>query len=76
MVQGLSLDQMQQVHHVARLAVLAMCARGVAASEFESSPEVSEIVIRITRSEGGVFELPVDVEFCAMNGMPIGGMSV
>lgn len=75
-MQGLNLDQMQQVQHVARLAVLAMCARGVAASEFETSPEVSEVVIRINRHDGGSFELPVDVEFHAQNGTPLGGMSL
>lgn len=73
MAQGLNLDQMQQVQHVARLAVLAMCARGVAASEFEASPEVGEVVIRITRGEP---ELPVDMEFLAAGGQPIAGLSL
>jgi hypothetical protein len=72
----LTFDDMQQVHHVARLAVLAMCARGVAASEFESSSEISEMVVRVSRDRGVSIELPVDVEFLAPGGLPIGGLSL
>lgn len=72
----LTFDDMQQVHHVARLAVLAMCARGVAASEFESSSEISEMVIRVARDCGGSIELPVDVEFLAPGGLPVGGLAL
>jgi len=75
MSQGLTFDQMQHVSHVARLAVLAMCARGVAAAEFDSSPEVNEIVFRVNRCPG-VAELSIDVEFHATNGLPVGGMSL
>lgn len=63
MSQGLNLDQMQQVEHVARLAVLAMCARGVAAREFEASPEVSAVHISITRAHAVGEELPCEIEF-------------
>ena len=65
-----------QVGHIARLAILAMCARGVAASEFEDSPEVSEIVFRVSRDDSGSLVLPVDVEFHAHGGLPLGGMSL
>lgn len=65
---------LQQIHHVARLAVLAMCARGVAGAEFETSPEIHEV--RFTVFRGGAGELPVDVEFLDNRSNPIGGMSV
>jgi hypothetical protein len=76
MSQGLNLDQMQQVQHVARLAVLAMCARGVSASEFEASPEVSEVHITVRRSGLVDEELPCDIEFVASTGHALGGMSL
>lgn len=63
-----------QVGHIARLAILAMCARGVAASEFESSPEVGEVRITVTRS--GTPELACDVEFLGSHAIPLGGMSL
>ncbi len=72
----LSFDDMQQVSHVARLAVLAMCARGVAASEFESSPEIGSMVIRVDRAAVGEQELSVDVEFHSPDGLPVGGLSL
>jgi len=74
MAQGLTIDQMQQVHHVACMAVLAMCARGVAGSEFESSPEVGSVVVRVTRSDGA--EHSVDVEMLNATGFPLGGLSL
>ena len=46
---ALNHDDMQQINHIARLAVLAMCARGVAASEFEN-PEVQAVRITLFRS--------------------------
>lgn len=67
------LDQ-EQIGHIARLAVLAMCARGVAASEFESSSEVQEVRITVTRS--GSPELAVDLEFCGNHAIPLGGLSL
>ena len=63
-----------QVGHIARMAVLAMCARGVAASEFDSSPEVQTIRITVTRADGA--ELPVDLEFIGSHPFPIGGLSL
>lgn len=64
-----------EISHIARMAVLAMCARGVAAPEFEASPEVQEVRFIVTRTDG-VFEFPVDVEFIGAHDMPIGGMSL
>jgi len=63
-----------QINHVARLAVLAMCARGVAAAEFDQSPEITKICIIVTREDG--CELPVDVEYLGSHSMPVGGMSL
>lgn len=63
-----------QISHIARLAVLAMCARGVAAAEFEDGAEVAAVLITVSRSDAG--ELPVDVQYVSANGMPIGGMSL
>lgn len=64
-----------QVGHIARLAVLAMCARGVAASEFDANTEVQAVAVVVRRSDDGEF-LPVDVEFVAGAGAVIGGLSL
>lgn len=72
---GLTLDQTQQVHHIACMAVLAMCARGVAGAEFDSSPEVGALRLVVHRSIGA--EQPsVDVEFLNEQNIPLGGMSL
>lgn len=63
-----------QVNHIARLAVLAMCARGVAAAEFDHAPEITEVRIVVTRDDGA--ELAVDVEYIGAHSMPIGGLSL
>lgn len=70
----MSLTDVAQIHHVARLAVLAMCARGVAAAEFDQSPEISQVRFTVTREHG--FELPVDVEYIGAHSVPVGGMSL
>jgi len=70
----LSYDQTQQVSHIACMAVMAMCARGVASSEFEGSSEVGAIRITVTRADGS--EHAVDVEIVNAHGMAIGGMSL
>ena len=64
----------QQINHIARLAVLAMCARGVAAGEFESSPEITQVRFIVTRFDG--VEMPVEVEYLGSHSMPLGGMSL
>lgn len=63
-----------QINHVAKLAILAMCARGCAASEFDQSPEIVEIRFIVTRSDG--VELDVDVEYIGAYSIPISGMSL
>ena len=71
----MSIDDVDQIHHIARMAVLAMCARGVAASEFETSPEVSALRITVARPVDG--EQPaVDLEFMGTHAIPLGGMSL
>lgn len=64
-----------QIHHVARLAFLAMSARAVASSEFETSPEVHQVRIVVRRPQGAE-PLDVDLEFCGTSGFPLAGMSV
>lgn len=64
-----------QVGHVARLAVLAMCARGVAAAEFDSNPEAQAVAIIVRRSDG-VESLPVDCEFVGSSGVILGGVTL
>lgn len=71
----LSHDDMEQIHHIARLAVLAMCARGVASSEFEQSPEILEVRFTLRRPDG-VEQIPVDIEYIGAHAFPIGGMAL
>jgi len=64
-----------QIQHIARLAVLAMCARGVAAGEFEASPEIREVRFTVIR-DTDTLEFPVEVEFIGSHSIPVGGMSL
>lgn len=64
-----------QVGHVARLAVLAMCARGVAAAEFDSNSEVQAVAIIVRRSDAAE-SLPVDCEFVGASGLILGGVTL
>lgn len=64
-----------QIHHIARMAILAMCARGVAVAEFDSSPEIVEVRLTVHRVVG-VSECPIDLEFIGAHSMPVGGMSL
>jgi hypothetical protein len=63
-----------QIHHISRLAFLAMAARAVSATEFESSPEIQKVVFTVSRGTGG--ELPMDAEFFGSHEMPLGGMGL
>ena len=65
----------EQVGHIARMAVLAMCARGTAAAEFDSNPEVKAVAIVVRRSAPGE-SLPVDMEFIAESGAVLGGVTL
>lgn len=66
---------LESVHHVARLAFLAMAARAVAAGEFENDPEIHTVAITVSRSDSEP-QSSIDVTFNASNGMPIGGLSL
>lgn len=67
----------EQMHHVARLAFLAMAVRAVALTEFDEISEVSSMVITIRRPEEVCqLEPAIVVELLTVGGMPIGGMSL
>lgn len=70
------IKDVEQVSHIARLAVLAMCARGVSAIEFDTSPEISAVHISVCRANGDVQEMSVDVEYLSVGGHIIGGLSL
>jgi len=65
----------EQISHIARLAILAMCARGVAESEFEQDPEISALRFTVARTGDGS-ETPIDVEFVNALGFAVGGMAL
>ena len=64
-----------QVGHIARMAILAMCARGVAQSEFDSSPEIQAVALVVRRTDAGE-TMPVDLEFIGQSGHVIGGVTL
>lgn len=71
---SISVDDWHQVEHVARLAVLAMCARGVAHVEHEAQPEISRVVITVTDLPAAV---PlVEVEYFGPASVPLGGVAL
>lgn len=61
---------------IACRAVLAMCARGLASTEFEAAPEMQQFRLTIARPASGVIEIPIELEFMGRGGVPIGGMSL
>jgi hypothetical protein len=69
----------QQVSHIARLAILAMCARGVASAEFEN-PEIQTVQITVFRPSSGLSpgfaELPVELEIFGASDVPMGGVGL
>ena len=64
-----------QVGHIARLAVLAMCARATAAAEFDSNAEVQAVALVVRRSASGE-SLPVDMKFISDAGAVLGGVTL
>ena len=67
----------QQVGHIARLAVLGMCARGVAASAFSDSPDVLTVVITVSRPEPFFTgELPTVIEYGGRGDVSLYGSSL
>lgn len=72
---ALSREQLEEVHHAARLAVLGMACRGVAVYAFDDDENVDCIVITMRRSDDGPQN--VDVEFqSAKNHFAVGGVSL
>ena len=71
----MNLQDVEQVHHMARLAILAMSARGVAGAEFEASDEVQTIVITVLRPVGGE-QAAIDLGFFGTSSIPLSGMSL
>jgi len=70
----LSHDDWQQVEHVARLAVLAMCARSCAHAEHEAQPEISRLVLTVTDLQSS---LPcVELEYFGPSSVPLGGVAL
>jgi hypothetical protein len=65
----------EQIHHIARLALLAMCARGVAGAEFESSDEIHSIRLTVSRPVEGE-QAAVDLEFCGSSSVAVGGVAL
>jgi hypothetical protein len=70
----ITLEDWQQVEHVARLAVLAMCARGVAQAEHAEHDEIRRVVITVTNP--GESLPSVDLEFYGSGDIPLGGVAV
>lgn len=67
----MTLDDHSQIHHIARMAVLAMCARGVALGEFETCDEVQKVVITVRR-DASAPQPHVVMELFGTSGFPIG----
>ena len=57
-----------------RASLLGLAARSFAVTQFADSPEVSQIVITVLRTND--HENPVDVELTGRGKMPVGGMSL
>jgi hypothetical protein len=71
---SLTVNDWAQIEHVSRMAVLAMCARGVAQTEFDAQPEISRVVISVTDLANPV--PTVDVEYFGSSPVPLGGVSL
>lgn len=67
---------LETVHHAAQLAILAMCARGVAAAEFDTDSEVQQVVIVVGRPGPDCLVPSVDVSFLGTHSVPMGGLSL
>lgn len=60
---------------MARLAVLAMCSRGVALSEFELLDEVQAVTITVRRPRDGQ-QPEVELELFGTSGVAIGAVDL
>ena len=68
----ISHDDHDQISHLARLAVLGMCVRGVAGAEFEAVDDAHVMRITVTRPVDGE-QAAIDVEYFGAHPMAIGG---
>lgn len=71
---ALTLNDWSQVAHLARLEVLAMCARGVAQHEGVQHDELSRVVVTVTNPRHAVPD--VEIEFFGSHSVPLGGVSL
>lgn len=71
---SLTVNDWAQVEHVARMAVLAMCARGVAQTEFDAQPEISRMVLTVTDLADPVPRL--EIEYFGQSSIPLGGVAL
>lgn len=72
---SISLDDVDQIHHITRLAILAMSARAVAVNEFESSPEVQAVHVVVLRDSPSAVPA-VDLTFYGTSSVPLGCMAL
>lgn len=71
---SLTINEWQQVAHVARLEVLALAARGVAHVERDADPTLSRLVVTVTNLDSPV---PfVEVEYFGPSSVPLGGVAL
>lgn len=67
-----------QVGHLARLAILGMCARGVASAAFADAPEVLTVVVTVSRPSPSFLadEYPVTLEYGGHDDVALYGASL
>jgi hypothetical protein len=68
-------EDYEQISHIARLAVFALVARGVAGVEFENMPEVQTVLVRVSRPVEGE-QAAIDMEFYGSSSVPLGGVAL
>lgn len=71
---SLTVNDWAQIEHVSRMAVLAMCARGVAQTEFDAQPQISRMVLTVTDLASPVPTL--EIEYFGQSPVPLGGVSL
>lgn len=68
-------NELESTFHVARLAFLAMSARSVAGAEFDSDPEIHQVVFSVVRCSHDI-QPSIDIEFRSRTGLALGGMAL
>ena len=71
----MSIADVEQIHHITRLAILAMAARGAAGAEFEASDEAQAVRITVSRPVGQE-QAAVDLEILGSSSIPLGGVAL